>query len=293
MTTPATLPDREYIAQFDAGRVLGIVVNIDGTPAAADGNAVSVTLVNEDTSTSVWTRSADNPELGAYAVTLSSEDTDTVGSFRLDFSYDISSQPQIYSLWVYVGAADPAYNALSDGFRDIIESVYERFADGFDSVGGGPYVQMKFQSHFGRGRMARLLTIAINRLNTVAQPHQSYSTSQGNAFPFQQWGGLLEEALYIETIKHLMRIYTEQPDVLLAGGVSRLDRRDYQQRWATILEMEQSDLERMMDTFKIANMGLSNVRVLVAGGLFGSLAPNPRLGGFEGRPRFYPVPYQS
>lgn len=287
MTTPDVAADREYIAQFESA-TLGIVVNVSGIPQDADGNAVTATLYNQDASASVFTRSADHPETGSYSVTLSSEDTITPGSYTLTFSYSIDTQPQTYVLYVYIGAADPAYNALAEPYRDIIESVNERFADTFDSTGGGVNLLMKFQSHFGRGRMARLLKIALNRINMLSQPVQTYTVDGSSMFPVAQWGGLLEFALYVEVLKHLMRSYTEQPEVLLGGNVSRFDRRDYVQRWQTILEIEQQDLERMLETYKIQFM-FGPPRVLVAGGLFGALVPNTVTGSMEGRPRWYPV----
>jgi hypothetical protein len=139
--------------------------------------------------------------------------------------------------------------------------------------------------------MAQLLRTAVGRLNTIAQPHQTYGVDGPNPFPVAQWGGLVEQMLYVEVIKHLVRTYTEQPEVILGQGVSRLDRRDYQQRWMTVLEMEQPDLQNMMDVFKMANMGLGRPHVLVSGGIFGQMSPTIPTGAMEGRPRFYPVRY--
>lgn len=288
--------DREYVSRYATGRSFGIQVRKDGAPADADGNLVTVALVAEQTNTQVFLRDVAgggiiHPEEGAYVVTLTSEDTNAVGAFRLDWSYSIDGTPETYAIYLAIGASSPVYDSLDPGFQGIIESVYARFADLFDSPLGGPHLATYFQSNFGRGRMAQLLRVAVNRLNTISQPFMSYSVDGPKVFPFAQWGGLLEQALYIETIKHFIRSFTEMPEWALGQGVSRADRRDYMQRWQAVLDMEAPDLKEMMDVFKIAHMGLSRPRVLVAGGVFGQMAPFAPTGAYEGRPRFYPVVY--
>jgi hypothetical protein len=134
--------------------------------------------------------------------------------------------------------------------------------------------------------MAQLLQVAMNRLNTVSQPHMTYSLDpEVNQFPYAQWGGLLDHLLYIETIKHLIRSYVEQP---VADGVTvaRQDRRDYMQRWEEVLRMETEDATSALEVFKIAHMGLGRPRVLVSGGVYGNWGPE-RLPLLNARPRFW------
>ncbi len=108
---------------------------------------------------------------------------------------------------------------------------------------------------------------AVGRLTTLAFPHGRYAADAN--FPVAVWGALLEQLLYIEVIKHLRRSYVEIPDIVLGTSISRGDRRDYLDRWGTILADEQEDLKIMLDNFKMAHMGLGNVSVLVAGGAYG------------------------
>lgn len=285
------MQERAYVSQFDPSFTTGIVVHKDGVLGDADGNLVTARLIREADNFTVFDRAADHVSTGTYSVTLSSDETSTVGPFRVDFLYSINGTPETYSVYLTVGASDPFYDSLDPGFKSMIESVYIRFADLFDSPAGGPHLQTYFQSHFGRGRMAQLIRIAIGRLNTIAQPRTTYTLEGPGAFPFAQWGPLLEQALYVETIKHLIRSYVEQPEMLVSQGISRADRRDYMQRWQAVLEMETDDLQRALDIFKMQHMGLGRPRVLVAGGIFGQIAATPPTGAWEGRPRFYPVRY--
>jgi len=282
-----TPPDRQYVGQY-SNPVLGMVVYVQGTKADPDGQTVSVTMVNETTSATVFTRTATRVDVGTYEVTLNSSETDEIGPYELTWNYTVSSTAQFEKSFILVGEFSPDYDALAPGMKAIVESVWIRFADLFDSPNGGPNLQTYFQSHFTRGRISQLLTIAVGILNTRAQPFQTYTIDGdgGASFPIEQWGPLLEQALYVEVLKHLRRSYVEQP-MFMGGEVTRLDRRDYLDRWGQILADEQETLKQELDTFKIRNMGLGRPAVLVGGGVYGRFGPTRYAGGLPGRPRFY------
>lgn len=243
---------------------LGVVVNSDGDTATAQ-------LVTYATSTVVFTRTCSKVATGVYRVTMSSVETATAGLYKLSFVYTLGGVPQVYSVDVEIpDATAPVYEALSDGMKNVVASVWMRFEDLFDSDIGGPHLRMYAQAKFGRERVAQLMRVAIERLNTVAQPHQSFDLYAPSEFPYSQWGGLLAHATYIEVIKHLMRSYVEQPS---AENVSsaRLDRRDYLQRWEQVLQLETADLKAELDIFKMSAMSLSSPAIQVAGGVYGNL----------------------
>jgi hypothetical protein len=180
--------------------------------------------------------------------------------------------PQELQTYIQIGATNPAYDALDAGMKGIVESVWIRFADMFDSPQGGPHLQVFFQTAFSRGRIAQLLQIALNKINLTMQPAFSFTTDAGSQFPYQDWGGLLEQGLYIETIRHLIRSYVEQPNPT-GVTVSRMDRRDFSDRWTSVYEMEYADYMNMLSDFKIQMMFLSRPRVLVSGGAYGNWGP--------------------
>ncbi len=275
MTAPLPL-DRRYLSRY-ASEQVGFVAMIGGEPGDVDGNSVAAILFDATTNATIRNPTVTRLSTGQYGVTLTSADTATVRPLDLLFGFLVGGVAGTYVVELEVGPSAPAYDALSLAWKAVVEAAWVRFADLFDSPLGGPNLQVYAQSRFGRNRMAQLLRQAVGRLNTISQPHQTYSI-EGD-FPFSQWGALVEQALYVEVIKHLIRSYVEQPEVVLTATVSRLDRRDYMQRWQEMLAIEQTDLERQLDNFKIASLNLGGVRVLVSGGAFGRLGPYVTVGG--------------
>ncbi len=295
MTFSEDLGARQYVSQYSPADKIGIVVHRGGVPGDADGNTVTVALATLDyntdppTGTLFFNREADHVAEGTYETTLSSAETATPGLYRATWTYTLDAVPQTYVGIVEVGRASPGYDSLSVGFKGVVESAWLRFADLFDSPYGGPHLQVYFQARWDRGRMADMMRLAMNRLNTMAQPHMTYSVDDPSSpFPISQWGGLLDTLTYIEAVKHLRRSYVEQP---LAEGVtvSRLDRRDYMVRWGEILRDEEADVKGSIDTFKIAHMGLGRPRVLVSGGVYGNFGPTRLIGSAAARPRYWAV----
>lgn len=267
--------DRQYVSRYRAV-TFGLQVMREGTPGDADGAVTATVLVDDDSGTQLFSRAADHDGPGAYSVRLSSKETATPGPYVLVWDYQVQGSDEEWRVWLEVGKTSPAYDVLVDDMQAIIESCWNRFSDLFDFATEGPHLQAYVQANFGRNRLAQLLKIAVGRLNTMAQPFQTYTLDGdgGASFPVAQWGALLESALYVECLRHLMRSYVEQPDVQGGSGVSRLDRRDYMDRWGTVLQSEDEVLKDQLDTFKIAHMGLGQSRVLVSGGVYGRWGPS-------------------
>ena len=293
MTFSSDLGERQYASQYGTPTI-GFVVHSGGVPTDADANSVTVRMESLDGQTILFDRPADHPATGTYETTLLSSETSSPGIYKVTWSYHVGGTVQTYVGLVEVGESSPDYDRLDDGMKALVESVWVRFADLFDSPDGGPHLQVYFQSRFGRGRMAQLLGTALRSLNVMAQPHTTYTIESveqgGKGFPLEAWGGVLESALYIEAIKHLIRSYVEQPEPT-GVNVARLDRRDYMQRWQAVLDMERRDFEEAKDHFKIAHMGLGRPRVLVSGGVYGTYGPTRVAGSQAARPRYWTAWY--
>lgn len=291
ITVPSLIPlsgllgERKYISMYRP-QTLGFRVLRSGVLADADGDVTATFQSVADDPGTVFSRSATYLGVGEYEVTVASTEVVQPGLYGMVWTYLLDAVAEAYVGYVEVGQPSPVYDSLSLGFQGIIESAYIRFADLFDSPDGGPHLAVYFQTRFGRERMAQLLQVAMGRLNTISQPRMTYSLDpSGKAFPYAQWGGLLDQALYIECVKHLIRSYVEQPET--QGVVAaRLDRRDYMSRWQSVLDSEQHDFDQQLEHFKIAHMGFGRPYVLVAGGVYGNYGPT-RLPGNPAQPRYW------
>lgn len=277
MSTPAAPTDlghdRTWVSRYSALSLVMRAMNAYGQHQAADG-AVTLTWTPDFpdgpepvvfTAEPIFTPGTTPPD---YEVILPSAQTALPGPFLATWSYVLDTVERSDVQGVLVGEAAPAYDALSPDMKAIVESVWLRLADLFDSPMGGPHLQVYVQTNFGRNRLAQLLGLALSRINTVRQPTQTYSLDK----PFPgKWYGLLSTGLYIEVIKHLIRSYLEQPNPV-GVNVARLDRSAYSAAWQGILSSEERDYTNMLDLFKIESMGLGNARVLVEGGVY------PRIG---------------
>lgn len=274
--------ERTFVSKYSKP-TFAIEIYRDGAPGAADGTVeaswypIGAEGPAEDPA---WTREAlpVAGEPGTYALTLTGADTSVLGDYELRFTYEVAGSPEIYGYDVQVGPAARTYDAMPAAWSGIVDRVWLRFADLFDSPYGGPNLQVYIQTHFGRERLAQLMPAALQTLNNVSMPHKSFEVN-GTDFDFAAWGGLLERSLYIEVLKHLVRSYVEQPEVILGTAVSRVDRRDYMQRWQEVLNSELQDFNRDLSRYKMAYLGLGNVHVLVSGGAFGNMGPYMNAGG--------------
>jgi hypothetical protein len=272
--------DRVYLAQY-AAETLGLSVSVAGVPTDVD-DTVTVAVSNEDTQATAFVRTADHTGTGQYQVQLSPDDTAVLGNYIATWTYQLSGVLKIFNAYFGIGGAEPAYDSLAPDLKQVVDNVWIRFADLFDSPSGGPNLQTYFQTNWNRGRIAQLMGFGVGYLNTMAQP---YSTYTATSFPVAQWGSLLEQATLVEALKHLRRSYVEQPEYQ-GSSISRLDRRDYLQRWEDVLADEQVLLKQQVDVFKISQMMLGKPAILVSGGVFGRYAPST-LPGTAGRPRFW------
>ncbi|THA72571.1 hypothetical protein E6R60_26955 [Streptomyces sp. A0642] len=279
--------DRAYVSRYGAAE-FGLQVMREGVPGDADSPVTATLLRDGEAPTEVFSRAAEHPGAGEYLVRLTSRETATPGPYVLVWTYTVAGVDEEWRVWLEVGKSAPSYDILAEPMKNIIETTWTRFSDLFDFATEGPHLQTYIQSNFGRNRLAQLLRIAVGRLNTVAQPFQTYTIDGdgGASFPVERWGPLLESALYVECLRHLIRSYVEQPEVQSGSGVSRLDRRDYMDRWSEVLGTEEPVLKQQLEVFKISNMGLGRARVLVSGGVFGRWGPTRLPLSHAARPRY-------
>lgn len=282
--------DRQYFGRSTVQAVGLSLIGSDGvSPLDADGDvSFSYYLDGPTGPTYLFTRTATRTGVGLYELTLTADDTVAIGNYHGVWSYSMNSVAEDYTVYTVVGESNPAYDQLPTTFKEVVDQVWIRFADCFDSPAGGPHLQTYYQSHWSRGRMAQLMGMGLRRLNVVSQPYATYTLDGqgGGVFPIAQWGGLLELATYVEALRHLRRSYLEQP-TFSGGNVTRLDRTDYYRRWAELLLDAEADLKNAQDTYKISMMFLGTPQVLVSGGVYGRFGPTRIAGSVAARPRYF------
>lgn len=301
----SSTPRRQLSLFQPAEMTLGIV-SADGAPADPDEGTLglSVDILSPDPAGGEPIADlvvADDQEIlrdgeGLYRFPLPVEYTQQKSLLRAVWTYDYQGSPARFEEHFQVLEHMPTYMSLSPAERTIIEHVNWRFADLFDNTASdGPSFFEEFQTHWGYERIAQLMLLALNRINSGGgQPLTTYRVGvqpgNHNKRLGEQWYPVLEFATYIEVLRHFIRTYVEQPTIE-GGTVTAVNRRDYLQRWQSVLADEKQDLEDMIAGFKRAHRGLGRSSLVVDGGIYGSSALSYN-GSLAARAsRFYPLSY--
>ena len=210
---------------------------------------------------------------GVYSFVLQPELTSVRGEFMIVWTYVVGSHTYVYNDYYIVLEYMPVYDSLLEGEKMVVQQISWMLGDLFDNtVGGTPYFEGEFQTHYGYERIAQLMFIAVNKVNITKQPMTNFrvgppNAGGGGAFPNKAYG-LLQYATYVEVLRHFIRSYVEQPTIQ-GANVSFADRRDYMQRWQSVLADEKETYADMLRQFKRSYLNLGAGNLIVAGGLYG------------------------
>jgi hypothetical protein len=278
--------DRVYVSRWSSP-TFAVIIHKAGQPTDAD-SGVAVSMVDDAAEGTVLVfedRAATRDADGAYSVVLTSSDTEQPGVYTLVWEWEWDGEEFSRESYIEVGQHAPVYDSLDEDMKELVESVWRKFADLYDSPYGGPHLQVYFQTNFGRNRMAQLLYDTVEHINSMVPGERPYGLSAegGSKFP-SRWYGFLSEQLYVETLKHLRRSYVEQPTDK-GVGLALLDRRDYMNRWGEILREAEEDVAKMLDQYKMFRYNLGQTRLTVSGGAFGRYGPQRYPGAAQ--PRFH------
>lgn len=182
-------------------------------------------------------------------------------TFTLD-DPDLTRRSTVLSFEV----VDPLESTFDDPTDTDVEKTVDRawmkLEDLFDSELGGPHLRDRTLATFSRDKMEKFLPDALYNINFYYQPQTGYTEAD---FPYSSNMPLLAQGLLIESIRHLMRSYVEQPQPMGAGTPTYFDRREYLQRWQTILTLEEDRFNMWLDLFKRGLMGFGHTSILVGG----------------------------
>jgi len=273
-------------SQISRGGVDKIGIRITGSSGAVDADASTVHLdiyqetdfddndpdgsliISADEGVDI-----DHPETGLYTYTLTPPVTNVVCLLKAVWTYQVDGVNISYTEFLQIRDPMPLYDGFSDAEKGAVQTIVNLFADSYDSTTGGPHLIEEFQTKYNNERIAELLLWSVQKMNLTKQPITQWTLtvpSQGmvSTFPTAYWG-LLIMGGYLEVLRHLCRSYVEQPDIRNSGDVIYLDRRDYLDRWAMVLKMEEKQFDDMLTLVKRKAMNLGSTSMLVAGGIFG------------------------
>jgi len=192
-------------------------------------------------------------------------DTDLVGQYLAKVTFTLNDPSSTRrSTPLSFEVVDPLESTYDEStpVDHVVNRTWMKLEDLFDSDLGGPWLRDRTLATFNRDKIERLLPDALYNINYYYQPATNYSETD---FPYETQLPLLSQALLVESVRHLMRSYVEQPQPMGAGTPTYFDRRDYLNRWQSILTIEEDRLNMWLDLFKRGLMGFGHTSILVGG----------------------------
>lgn len=235
--------------------------DIPGSPTV---NAASGTVV-EDGHGQYIVGTSVNTIPGEYRASAQFVYTDpNVGAGLTSLTKSVLVDYEVYDPFQQTGVspADPA-----------IQQAWKKLQGNFDSEVGGPWLKdvaiaTRFDQSTLRDPLLPEVLMAINQ----QMPFTDYDE---NGFPWISGDAtaLAAQGLMIAGIRHLIRSYTEQPNIV-NSPVAFQDRRDYQARWMQTLQAEQAQFDKWLKQWKLRAYDLSHASILL-GSKAGRMLPAP------------------
>jgi hypothetical protein len=246
-------------------------------------------------------------DTGKYYYDIGPSLTAQRGLITAVWTYQIDGVEYQFTDHLQIQDPMPVYDSLDDQERGVVEQITWMFGDLYDSTEGGPHLIEEFQTHWGYERIAQMMVIAVQKMNFVGNfgnPPTTWAVGSGTASGYTVPGqtitntqtmpdgtvnsvtyttqsstsggggtpgnfyGLVVWGTYIEVVRHLRDSYSELP---ARPGMDAVytDRRDYYQRWNTILTQEEQMYKTALTQAKMSLLSLSSGSLLVAGGIYG------------------------
>lgn len=279
---------RKEISQFSQATV-GLTIVFNGQRTYADDESVKLTLWVEsdfdDTNLEGEIQGVyaeDDPlnpirkvEVGVYEVTLDTSVTKGPALIKALWEYTYQGKEFQYVDFYQIVDPMPTYDNLTEEQKSVVTQVQWMLADLFDNTTGGvPHFAEEFQSNWGAERIAQLMQVGLQKVNFSSQPVTYYAVGPGGTNGMvglpPKYSGILLMATYLEVLRHFCRTYVEQPSYTSTAGVAMADRRDYLQRWQSILQSEEENFKNMVRLFKRDHLNFGSGALIVGGGIYGS-----------------------
>lgn len=270
---------RDTISQYSTDNIgIGVYERNDYTDP--DNNEVSISVIREDGDVTVIGNDlATRDDLGLYSYLLPTSVTSIKGNYTAVWSYVVDGEPKEFKYQFAVVDPQPFFDSLNGEQKQMVENIYHRVSDTFDSTVGGPYLWELPQSSFSFETIAKLMVVDAMNLINYSKPKAfipPYALGSKVTKPIPRaWYGLVEKAASYELYKHLARSYLEIP-LPVGVNVAHLDRTQYSQKWMSMAEFEKQEVESMIHMLKRAmQFGVKSRAQLLAGGIFPISYLNP------------------
>ena len=188
------------------------------------------------------------------------------------FTYNEGDLTNLHKSWVTdYDVFDPFVRAVPSPADAAIDQCWMKLEDCFDSEIGGPWLRDMTLAVFDKSKINGFIPEVLLEVNQQ-MPFTDYDV-EGFPYDLNDGGALFAEGLLVSTIRHLMRAYTEQPDVT-GSPVGFLDRRRYQQAWKSIYDVEMERFKHWLNRWKLRSYDLDHSALLV-GNKAGRMLPAP------------------
>lgn len=245
MTTLGTKRERQEVPLSDTAELRPYLYNDDETPvAAALISGVNFTVKKPDGTTT--TQAGSIPADGSGF--LHYDGVDQKGLYIWTAQFTLVSGEKRTQRGEF-NAYDPLEIPPQTRKNKIAEEVWLRLEDCFDSELGGPWLREMTLSYFDPTKVERFIDeglVYINGWPPITNFDLSmFTTGIPSTDPNEPVGTIEDDpdqiiiiqATLLAVIRHLMRSYTEQENVIGANIVWQ-NRRDYLDRWGQIYQIE-------------------------------------------------------
>lgn len=259
--------------------IIGIAVVELNVATDADAEPTVTIVRDSDGVTVVTAATSTHDDLGLYSYMLTLATTGTKGNYTATWSWEISAAGREFVYNFAVVDPQPFFDTLDQDQKQLVDNVYHKVSDSFDSTKGGPYLWELPQSSFSFETIARLMVVDAMTYINYASPKAfipPFTIGGAGIKPFPAgWYGLLERAAQYELFKHLSTSYLEIPDNP-GVDVAFLDRRRYSDMWMKRADHEKEELDHMLHMLKRdMRFGVKSRSMLLAGGIFPISYLNP------------------
>lgn len=199
-------------------------------------------------------------------------ETQEAGEYLAQAQFTLTTEEK-RSVMVNFAVIDPFDVTPLSPIEIIVDEVWFRLEDCFDSIEGGPWLRDITLAYFDKDKIARFIPEVLLDINVQMPPTTAtlseFTTPEANGEP-NAILPLMAKGVLCKTIMHLIRSYVEQP-IPQGGQIVYEDRTRYKDAWTAVYKSEHEDYITMVRLWKRGFLNLGHSALLVsskAGRLF-------------------------